>query len=305
MKKVSAILTSDWHIRDDRPVCRTDNYMETQARKINFILNLSDQYDCPILVAGDFGHKPYWGDRLLNQIIKLFKGWGYKNIIVTPGQHDLPYHQLDKLYEGGLGVLEYADCIKIISECYNGNSKFLLFAYPYGVKIKSTKHDYKERSIALIHQMVIKSQKDKLWNDQVSDSAEELLKKFPCYDLIVSGDNHQTFDVEYKGRRLVNPGSIMRMTTDQINHKPCVYLWSAEDNSIKKVYLPIEENVIDKTHIDIKKDYDTRTEAFVNSLKSGQYEIGFTFKNNVEQYFKINRTHSRVKEIAWESLEEN
>lgn len=303
MKKVNAILTSDWHIREDRPTCRTDNYMEAQAKKINFILNLSDQYDCPILVAGDFGHKPYWGDRLLNQIIKLFKGWGYKNIIVTPGQHDLPYHQLDKWREGGLGILWNSNCIKVAEE-YSYSNNVGITAFPYGKKIKEIEKLKDTPQIALIHQMVIKSQKDKLWNDQVSDSAEELLKKFPCYDLIVSGDNHQTFDVEYKGRRLVNPGSIMRMTADQINHKPCVYLWSAEDNSIEKVYLPIEENVIDKTHIDIKKDYDIRTEAFVNSLKSGQYEIGFTFKNNVEQYFKTNRTHSRVKEIVWKSLGE-
>ena len=51
---------------------------------------------------------------------------------------------------------------------------------------------------------------------------------------MVSGDNHQSFVEKYKDQLLVNPGSIMRSTIAQFDHKPKIYLWSSEDNEIKR-----------------------------------------------------------------------
>ena len=38
-------------------------------------------------------------------------------------------------------------------------------------------------------------------------NAINILKKYPQFDLIVTGDNHQSFSVEYEGRLLVNTGT--------------------------------------------------------------------------------------------------
>ena len=37
-------------------------------------------------------------------------------------------------------------------------------------------------------------------------NAGGILRKYPEYDLIVTGDNHVSFTTEYEGKRLVNPG---------------------------------------------------------------------------------------------------
>ena len=52
--KADAILAADLHIRPDTPVCRTDDYWAAQERKIDFILDLMREHDCPLLVAGEF-----------------------------------------------------------------------------------------------------------------------------------------------------------------------------------------------------------------------------------------------------------
>lgn len=319
-KTPTAILTADWHIRGDRPVCRTDDYMEAQRKKIVFILSLANRYKCPILVAGDVGHRAIWGDKLLNWFIrKYFASVETINssveIIAICGQHDLPNHRLDKWEEAGLGVLSKSlENFTVMREgfCKSRLARNEIFkdtkllSFPYSTKID---HDYindhpdaPQKRITLIHQMVIKSQKDKLWPDQQANSAEKMLKKFPCYDLIVSGDNHQSFAVEYEGRWLVNPGSLMRMTANQIDHRPSVYLWYAEDNSIERVYLPIEKDVISREHIEVAEQRNSRIESFVNRLKETE-ELGLSYEKNMEEFLKTNRTRKRIIEKIWESME--
>jgi len=94
----TAICCADLHIRHDIPIGRIDNYLEAMFDKLIFILNLSKQYDCPVLVAGDLGNKPSsqgWPPWLLEKVISLFKKYN-STIITIPGQHDLQNHQLSQ-----------------------------------------------------------------------------------------------------------------------------------------------------------------------------------------------------------------
>jgi DNA repair exonuclease SbcCD nuclease subunit len=286
------ILTSDWHIRLDKPVCRTDDFLTAQSIKIKFILSLARNCNCPILIAGDVGHKPLWGDRLLNYFIDILNDFHDVDIYVVAGQHDLPNHRLDKWEEGGLGVLSKNGYIKILTEKFKTIQPF-----SYGEKIEDT-----DSEIVLVHHMIIKSQKDKLWHDQNAHSAKWHLRKLPSAKLVVSGDNHQSFAVEYEGRWLVNAGSLMRMSANQIDHKPSVYLWYAEDNSIERVYLPIADDVISREHIDVANERNERIESFVNRLKETE-ELGLSFESNMKEFFKTNKTRRKVMEKVWESME--
>ena len=295
----SLILSADWHVRSDRPVCRTDDYMEAQKKKIEFILYLAEKEDCPILIAGDIGHRPIWGDRLLNWFIELNECPVVK-IYTISGQHDLINHRLDKWAEGGLGVLTKKSTLAVMENhlfCYD----YYIHPFPYSAKIKETTKFRDKLNVAIAHQMVIKTQKDKLWPDQKAYSGKWFLKKYPCYDLIVTGDNHQSFAVEYDGRWLINPGSIMRMTAAQIDHKPSVYLWYAKSNSVERIYLPIEDNVISREHIEEDEKRDDRIESFVSRLKD-THEIGFNFEQNLKEFFNTNRQRKRVEEKVYNSL---
>ena len=47
----SAILTADWHLRDDQPICRTDDFWSTQWRKVNAVTELQTRHGCPVIHA--------------------------------------------------------------------------------------------------------------------------------------------------------------------------------------------------------------------------------------------------------------
>jgi hypothetical protein len=298
----TAVLSADWHIRNDRPICRIDNYITTQWNKIKFILNLSHKYgDIPILVGGDLGHRPVWGDSLILWALKVLGEplFDRGEIIITAGQHDLLNHRLENCYKRALGILFEKGIINI-HERGLLKTGIGLFTYPYSIKIERV--NTSDINIALCHQMVIKSQKDKLWEAQEANHAKRLLKKFPCYDLIVTGDNHQSFIAEHAGRLLVNPGSIMRMSANQIDFKPRVYLWYAETNEVEAVFLPIEKDVFDTSHLTENKERDTRIESFVDRL-SNDYEIGMDYEGNLKKFFNKNKQEKQVEEKVWMSLE--
>jgi len=154
--------------------------------------------------------------------------------------------------------------------------------------------------IAIAHQMVIENRK--LWPNQIAPEGHQLLKKFPEYDLILTGDNHQTFVAEYEGRKLVNPGSMMRMRTDQENHEPCVFLWDSNANEVEKILLPVEKDVINRDHIDRQQERNGRVDAYVSHLKK-RHDIMLSYEDNMEGFFQTNRVRKRVKTKILEAME--
>lgn len=303
-RKADAIFTADWHLRADVPVCRTDDYQHAMFRKVEFITSLSRQHGCPIFIAGDIGHKPRWPHWLEARCIQLFKD---RIILAVSGQHDLPNHQLDRFEDSGAGVLSIAKALDLLTLPHNvrglPNDKGCInvLGFPYGVLVEWSEDIVKcIRRIALAHMMVI--DKNKLWPGQVAPQARALLRKHKCFDVIVTGDNHNPFVAEYEGRLLVNPGSMMRMTAAQVDHKPRVYLWYAEDNTVEPVYLPIEKGVVDRGHIEVKEQREERMTAFVERLKD-DYEVGFSFVKNLEEFFRTNKVRPLVKEKVMEAME--
>jgi len=301
-KKPTAILAADWHLRSDTPIGRTDDYFAAMEKKIDFILALSEQHECPILIAGDLGHKSQWPNWLLEWTIEKFKG---HVIVCIPGQHDLPNHRLDQWEKAGVGVLHAAGAIELLgphdlSSDFFVTNTFCLHAFPYGESLYPVQPEgLSLPKIALTHQMVIEGKPE--WPGQEVDKAAQLLKQFPEYNLILSGDNHHAFTVEYQGRWLVNPGSMMRNTADQEDHKPRVYLWYAETNEIEPIYLPIESNVIDRTHIDNIQERDDRFNALITRVKN-DVEIQLSYEQNIENYFQKYRTEKLVKEKVWRAV---
>ena len=56
-KTPSAILCGDFHLREDTPVCRTDDFWAAQWDKVLEIKELQEKYKCPVIHSGDlFNH---------------------------------------------------------------------------------------------------------------------------------------------------------------------------------------------------------------------------------------------------------
>lgn len=294
-KLPTCLLTSDWHLREDQPICRIDSYWDAQWKKVDFISNLQKKYNCPVIHGGDlFDHwKP--SPNLLRQTIEHIPDKFYS----IYGQHDLPAHQLDLVDKCGMNVLEAAKKLIILKPNRYYTDNLTIDGIHWGQKPEQIKQSNLGRRMLVWH--VMNYQGKLPWPDCPAPLAAGLLRKY-LHDIILTGDNHKPFTEEFEGRWLVNPGSLMRMDADQINHRPRVYLWYAETNEIQVVYIPIVEDVISREHIDIKKDRDSRIEAFISKLDNN-WKAKMSFEENLEEFSKLNGIREPVINIIYKSLE--
>lgn len=286
--KVSAILTSDWHLREDTPICRTDDFWTTQWNKVEFIFKLQLKYNCPILHGGDLFHNWKPSPFLLTMAMRTLP----LNFKTVYGQHDLPQHSLKLQEKCGIYNLLTAKKLELLNECHWGQEpKDGSLLVPNILK--------KDPVILVWHNLTFKNELP--FPDCASESAKEILKKYPQFDLIVTGDNHQTFVEEYKGRLLVNPGSLMRQTAKQFDHSPCVFLWFAKTNKVEQVFIPIERDVISRNHVEIKEQRDQRITAFISSLNT-DWDVDISLKENVEKFFSKNKVSKKTKSLIYKYL---
>jgi DNA repair exonuclease SbcCD nuclease subunit len=290
--KIPALIAcSDLHLREDQPICRTDNFWNTQWRKMDFIKNLQSQWNCPVICAGDVFHHYKTSPHLLTETMKHLPA----KFFACAGQHDLPQHSLDLMYKSGFGTLREAEYIKTANDWdLDIDIHFCHFGQDPPINL-----DKRKKHILVWHHLTYTT---KPFPGASGGMAEGILRKYNEFCTIFCGDNHQSFTVEYQGRRLVNPGSLTRQTADQADFKPRVYLWYAEDNSVQPVYLPIQEGVISREHIEHKEERDKRIDAFVSKL-DGEWEAGMSFEQNLEEFFNTNNTREPVKSIIYKSIE--
>lgn len=300
MKKADAILVSDLHIREKSPVCRTDNFIKTAERKYQWLSELQQEHKCPILCGGDvFDH---WRPS------PWLMAWALRNlpdrIIAIPGQHDLPAHNLENIDRSGIQVLSDAGKILLLfADSDYDDHAIAYYAFPWGTPLGRAETCVGElRNVALIHYGVYESKPHYPGAENTGGTAVSVIKKMPGFDLIVSGDNHLSFTCKVGNRLLVNPGSFMRTTAAQADFKPSVYLWYADTNTVERVFVPIEKDVICRDHIDSVEERDERLEAFISRLDNN-IEIGISYKENMKAYLSKNNIPKPVVDLIWEVME--
>jgi len=283
-KKPTAILTSDWHLREDTPTCWIGDFQKEQWSAVKFIADLQKQFDCDVIHAGDLFHHWKPSPWLLSKTLMFLP----KKFYTIYGQHDLPQHNWELRNKSGIHTLERAKAVVVLPGCHYGQT-------PEGYLDWFTP----SRKVLVWHHMTYIT---KPFPGVTGGNAGGILRKYPEYDLIVTGDNHVSFTTEYEGKRLVNPGNLTRQVADQIDFQPRVALWYAEDNTIKWVNIPVEQDVISREHIERKEQRDERIEAFISRLDGG-WEVGLSFEQNLESFFQTNTIQEPVKEIVYKMIE--
>lgn len=287
-KRPDAILCADLHIREDQPSCRSDDFWETQKEKLIQLSDIQNHYDTapPILCAGDLFHKWKAPPRLLSTILEYLPD----DMIVVPGNHDLPAHNLSKLEWSALMTLEKAGKIVLLTESfYKNDYGFKVFPFPYGADLKhAPKSPYAK--VALVHHFTYKGRKP---FPGATNGVGSFMKKLKGYDLILCGDNHQPFTHRDNDTIFVNPGSMSRQTSDQIKHKPRVYLWYSERKEVIPIYLNIDRSVVAQSQYKIAQEYNKRIEVFVSKLNKN-VEISLDFVQNLKRHTEAHKISQPV-----------
>lgn len=286
MKKVHAILTADWHLREDIPTCRTDDFEETQWRKVKYISDLQKKYRCPVIHSGDLFD--YWkpSPALLSKAIENLPSQFYS----IYGNHDLPQHNIELASKSGLHCLVKAGVVKLLHHQGDWNyqeeelkpSPILSETYP----------------LLVLHTMTYQGALPYPGCKDLKSIA--LLRKYPDAQLILTGHNHKPFVEEWEGRRLINPGSITRQSAADTWH-PRVYLLDIENNEVEAHMIPIDADVITREHIDAVEERDNRIEAFISTLQE-DFEVSLDFEKNLQQFIAENTIKPKVEEIIMQSI---
>ena len=285
--KPDAILCADFHLREDQPVCRTDDFPVAQWLVLDQVKELQKRYDCPVLHSGDLFHHWKPSPALLTETMTHLpaKFW------TIYGNHDLPQHSLELKNKSGVYTLWIAGHLNVIFgthwgqlPCEDGKFKYHLAG----------------KNILVWHIMTYQAKTP--WPGCEDPMAGKLLRKYPAYDLILTGHNHKTFVEEHEGRLLVNPGSLTRQTSDQINHRPCVFLWYAKTNTVEQVFLNVPEGVISREHIEVQEQREGRIEAFISRLNE-DWEAAISFEENIQRCLFSNKVEKEVENIVINAME--
>jgi len=308
---VTAILCSDLHLRDDVPRCRLDdNYFETQMQKLRFIVDLSRSFRCPILCGGDVFDWWKVSPNLLNRTIRILRMG--QEWFAVPGQHDLPRHNLSLVEKAGIWNLVYGGMggfTTILDPSqdeiiHHPRGDISIRGVPYGGEPGDARKPPSRASGAIFRRVVILHrlcyrEAPPYPGAPADGKAGWFFKTLPEADLILTGDNHQQFTMTEVGRLLVNPGSMMRMSADQVDHHPGVFLWKAGTNTVERVEIPHMTTDISREHLEDREKRDARIEAFVSRL-TGTYEVEVNFRENLKRHLSANRIPRLIAEAVWD-----
>lgn len=273
----SAIITADWHLRDDVPICRDDDFETEQWKKVQFVSDLQRKYNVPVIHAGDLFHHWKPSPYLLSKCLQYLPN----EFMTVFGNHDLPQHSMELAYKSGVWTLLEAGRIKVINGGHWEGQETGVLAI-------------NDRKIMVQHVMTFVGNNP--WPGCTDKPAHELLESVDC-DLLITGHNHKTFTHRSTdGKILINPGSLTRQTADQHEHEPVLFLYDAQNHDIKEVMIPHSKKVITRSHLEEAKQWDSRITAFVENLDK-EWQGGANFEQVLESYIQQNELDENVIKI--------
>jgi DNA repair exonuclease SbcCD nuclease subunit len=305
----SAVILADTHLRDDQPVCRTDDYFRTQLDKLEWVIakvlnNRSKVLKwAPLIIAGDvFDHwKP--SPLLLAETIRILRIADHEHsVVVVAGQHDLPQHNLSLLNKTGLAVLEKGAGIRVLKGGdFQACVGFNVYGWSWGEDWETPQMDVLQTSIAVLHTPTWLGNNP--YGSEVP-SAIRLLKRMTGFDLVVVGDNHQTFTKKFHGGgTILSPGSMCRMEADQKDHVPVVWLWNNVEKTLGVLEIPHREDSVSRQHLDKKEERSKDLNAFVEQVGQGSKGKRLSFQKELEREVEKKETDEELRKIMYEALE--
>lgn len=224
---------ADLHNRSTNILKRKDNYEKTLNSKMDEIFNVFCKDVDVICFPGDIFDSFRASNKTMRKMIKRLSILN-QTILGVWGQHDLQFRDtdLDKL---PIGMLEAANCITLL----NSDPISIDDCDFYGANFEEDIPeiiDGKRFNVLVIHDMIIDT---KLWKQQENYKTSRAMLRDHNFDLILSGDNHQSFDTTFKGKTLINGGCIMRNKINLSDHKPRVVIFDTETRGIENKFLTI------------------------------------------------------------------
>lgn len=297
---VRLIAIADIHLSHTPPVARSteSNWYAAMTRPLKQLRKLQEQYQVPIVCAGDIFHKWNPPCELINFALEHLP-----LMYAIPGQHDLPMHSYADIERSGYWTLVKAGRIKDLApDRPGGFENVRINGFPWGHEITpiDDAHDLCQE-IAVVHQY--------LWikgcgyhNAPADKRLKACKSKFKGYDVVIVGDNHTPFKVTKNHQTVLNCGSLFRRNIDQIDYKPAVWLVKS-DNTVEPVYLDCsKDKFLESDKLARIKVGGKSMHQFLERLKDLK-DVALSFEEAVSRYLRKEKVSSEVEKIILAALE--
>ena len=295
------IVSSDWHLRKDRPRCRIDeNWINTQEDALNQVADICIKYNCDLFLVGDIFHSAREFEMVIyiQKLAQKLKKYGL-SVYYLCGNHDMLYHSTLNLDKSAIGLLRNSENCFFIEDYFdklhfNSGEKTLFSASNFDER------DYENAEIVFKHVLTIP--KDDKPDFVDCETPESLLKKFPNSNLIFTGDYHHNFHYEKNGRHVINPGCLLRQASDFKDYECGVYYVDTENEIVEFIPIIDNEQFVDDSYILKQEEREERIEKFVDKLKDTK-NVSFDFIDNVHKAIAANKLSEEMINMLEELLE--
>jgi DNA repair exonuclease SbcCD nuclease subunit len=289
---------TDPHLSNINPKKRNDNYAETCVRKLSWVYETATDEGCDFGVcSGDVFNEPtFYRYDLLTRFQDILRSVDF-DTYCNAGEHDLEGHSFENFQKSPLNYL----CSKsknfvFIKDSLELEGRVVITSKHKTVDIEGSFPDYShidpsKYNILLCHDLVGKT--------KILGKGSRMLltsdHKVP-FDLVCCGDLHDGFEPHKTDNTWwVNPGSLLRRTSRDINRKPKMYIIEinkGNDPMIRTVYYPEATKGTDLFQKVVKKEEISRegVSEVVKSLDAKKVDIkkfevlfnAYILKNPVE-----------------------
>jgi len=296
---MNIVFAADLHIRQSAPRKRIDDYLRAQWSKVSQILDLCQEKSAPLIVAGDFFHSDAPRHWLVRNVLYILN-FEYPEVRVysIAGQHDLPGNNASNWEDSPLGVLSAARRV-------HGSETARAHFQKIGIDFVDYGEDFPKNSsssILVCHRLVTAEKTDM----KGASLARSFIQKNRGYELIVVGDNHESFEKKIGKTTLISPGSLMRMRIDQRDHKPSVVCYNTKTKEYKRIFLkiaPSESVFVSKEEEEKEKQKKEKFAAYIDQIKKGRGGK-ISFERNLEAHITTNKIEKPIANKIWQAVEQ-
>lgn len=278
------LVVGDLHLSGKNPPERKDDLVTEQWRKIEYIVEIANYHNAPIICTGDVFEHALVSRKMMSRMGSILKTLNNPFYFVF-GNHDLEYHNLDMLDQTSLGAMWLnSQTLKHISE-FEGDYKR---SWSY-IDWKSEFHD-PEAKYLLAHRAIVNDNLINVNSWILNDKNFcQHISELTRYELIICGHWHKSYEYFYQYSSIgdvhvLNPGVVCRRTISE-RENPCVHLMDMDvhDYSVKiDLSARTADDVLRETGIKkSSKPYEINITQFIEELKSHKSSNKISFIENL------------------------
>lgn len=290
------LVMGDNHGQGKNPIARKDDYVKTQFKKLNEVINIANTHNTPIISVGDLFNSAVIANSIQNKFGELFLKLTHPLYFVW-GNHDLMYHSIKLWKRTSLGTLL----------CNNPKVRHISeFHQDYGIKwdwmdwncpIQKTGAKYLLAHEAIVNKKILSPTsalaKDETFSIQITD------KSLREYKTIICGHWHNQYTINHNGIKVINPGPVMRQTAADYRI-PSVGLLNLETGFCKRIMLQSAlptNQVIQTKHLDSKIDTTHSVKEFIKAIQTKGISDQTSFIKIISKILDINNLDEDLEDL--------